>query len=195
MSKKLQNFDGPILGISNSLDLFEKLKYDSSNLCKNWDTYDAFNFFVTSWHLFNDWGKSDSPKSISKIKRNRKKLPNEMNLILDSIRDLAIGSKHFTLDSKAAKNRRVDEVHTGNEVGFYEYFFHENLPAITVDINWYFSIRVLHNITMAYFNWVFDDTVSVDKFPEALLETILYCNIPNRKGDPTPEIWLQHISK
>jgi hypothetical protein len=50
------------------------------------------------------------------------------------------------LDPGAAAKRRVNEVHTGDEFGFYEYFFHENLPAVTVDDHWYFSIRVLNTV-------------------------------------------------
>jgi len=190
MSKQLQKYDGPVFGITNSLELFQKLKHDSLNLRKNWHSYDAFNFLVTSWHLFYDWKNSDPRNALSREKRDKNKLPKEMNLVLDIVRDFANGSKHFKLDEKSENKRRVDEVHVGDEAGLYEYFFHENLLAVTVDEHWYFSIRVLHNIVMSYFDWVFDDGIPVKQFPDAVKETILYCNIANRETGEPPEIWL-----
>jgi len=71
-----------------------------------------------------------------------------MNLVLDVIRDLVNGSKHFQLNPKSVQKRRVDEIHTGYEVGFYDYFFHEDLPGVTVEKFWYFSIRSLKNLVI-----------------------------------------------
>ena len=146
MSKVIAGREGPVLGIESSVDMFEKLKYESARLQKGWHSYDAFNFLVTAWHLFADWPNSDDSRALSRMKRHRPRLPEAMNLVLDAVRDLVNGSKHFYLDPGAADKRRVDEVHTGEEVGFYEYFFHEDLPAVTVDKHWYFSIRVLNNL-------------------------------------------------
>jgi hypothetical protein len=116
-----------------------------------------------------------------------------MNFVLDIVRDLVNGSKHFQLTPDAAAKRRVDEVHTGEEVGFYEYFFHENLPAVTVDDHWYFSIRVLHNIMMRYFDWTFDDSAPVEVFPQDLVDAISYCNIATRSAGASPAVWLLGI--
>lgn len=193
MGKKLQDRDGPVFGISNSADLFEKLKRDSLNLCTDWNPYDAFNFLITAWHLHHDWVKSDHPNALSRIKRRKVNLPKEMNLVLDIIKDLGNGSKHFKLDPEPASKRQVSEVHTGSEVGWYEYFFHENLPAVTANGNWYFSIRVLHNIVMRYFYWVFDDTSDSKNFPNEIIEAISFCNIANRKSGATPEICLLNL--
>ncbi len=194
MSKVIKGNDGPVLGIYSSKDMFEKLKYESLRLQKDWQSsYDSFNFLVTAWHLFQDWPKSDATRSPSRLKRQKNRLSTEMILVLDIVRDLTNGSKHFTLDPKAAKNRRVDEVHTGNEVGFYQYFFHEDLPAVTVETHWYFSIRVLHNILMQYFTWVFNDSVSEKNFPSEISEAILYCNIAKRSSGPSPVVWLEGI--
>ncbi|NTW70361.1 MAG: hypothetical protein HGB23_11050 [Chlorobiaceae bacterium] len=193
MSKIITDRDGPVLGIDSSQDMFEKLKYESSRLQQGWHPYDAFNFLVTAWHLFEDWKKSDILGALSKVKRQRTRLPIEMNLVLDVVRDLVNGSKHFLLDLGAAAKRRVNEVHTGDEFGFYEYFFHENLPAVTVDDHWYFSIRVLNNLMMKYFEWTFDDSISVKDFPLDLLDAILYCDIANRRSGPSPDIWLLGI--
>ena len=193
MTKKIVARDGPILGIDSSAAMFEKLKHESSRLQQGWHPYDAFNFLVTAWHLFEDWTKSDDPRALCRMKRHRSRLPDPMNFVLNIVRDLVNGSKHFHLTLDAAAKRLVGEVHTGEEVGFYEYFFHENLPAVTADDHWYFSIRVLHNLMMRYFEWVFDDSTPIKDFPCDLLEAISYCNIANRHGGPSPAVWLLGI--
>jgi hypothetical protein len=194
MSKTIKDRDGPVLGIYSSKDMFEKLKYESLRLQKNWQNpYDSFNFLVTAWHLFNDWPKSDDRHNLSRIKRQKNQLPSEMRLVLDITRDLTNGGKHFMLDPKAAKNRRVDVVHTGNEMDYYEYFFHEDLPAVTVETHWYLSIRILHNILIHYFTWVFNDSILANNFPSEISEAILYCNIAERPAGPSPAIWLEGI--
>lgn len=192
MSKLISGRAGPVLGIESSIGMHQKLKYESSRLKDGWHPYDAFNFLVTAWHLFEDWTKSDYPAAQCRMKRQRRRLPTTMNLVLDVVRDLVNGSKHFELNSNATGKRRIGAVHSGEEVGFYEYLFHENLPAVTVDNNWYFSIRVLHNILMRYFEWVFDDAVLHDQFPIDLVDALEYCNILNR-GSSTPEVWLLEI--
>ena len=193
MGKTITARDGPILGIYSSKDMFDKLTHESVRLQNGWHPYDAFNFLITAWHLFEDWTKSDDSRALCRVKRHRSQLPTEMNLVLDIVRDLVNGSKHFYLTPKAAAKRRVEEVHTGNEMDYYEYFFHEDLPAVTVESSWYFSIRVLHNLLMRYFEWVFDDSVSTGQFPNELSEAISYCNIANRSSGPSPEVWLQNI--
>ena len=193
MSKAIAGNDGPVLGIESSLDMFEKLKFESLRLQQGWHPYDAFNFLVTAYHLFEDWSKSDDSRALCRMKRQRNRLPTEMNFVLDVVRDLVNGSKHFYLKTSAAEKRRIGEVHTGEEVGWFEYFFHEDLPAVTVEENWYFSIRVLNNLVMAYFEWAFNDSVPVKDFPADLTDAILYCNIAQRRSGTTPAIWLLGI--
>ncbi|PPD57155.1 MAG: hypothetical protein CTY10_00520 [Methylotenera sp.] len=194
MGKKLQPNDGAVFGISNSLGLFEKLKYDSTNLRKNWNDYDAFNFFVTSWHLYHDWTKSDSLRALSRVKRDSNKLPKEIKLVLNVVKELANGSKHFLLNQsqKSTEKRKIMEVHEGIEANPYSYFFHEDIPAVSVDEHWYFSIRVLHNIIISYFDWVFDDSADATNFPNHIMEAILYCHVPSRKVGRPPEICCQN---
>ena len=129
MGKKLNSHDGAVFGISNSLDLFEKLKHDSTNLRKDWNDYDAFNFFVTSWHLYHDWTKSDPLKALSRVKRNANKLPKEMRLVLNVINELANGSKHFSLKRNSTHKHKIAEIHEGIEANPYSYFFHEDIPG------------------------------------------------------------------
>lgn len=113
MGKKIAAREGPVLGIDSSAAMFEKLKHESSRLQQGWHPYDAFNFLVTAWHLFEDWPMSDDPRALSRMKRHRPRLPPPMNFALDIVRDLVNGSKHFRLTPDAAAKRRVDEVHTG----------------------------------------------------------------------------------
>ena len=189
MSKAIEGRDGPTLGIYSSNDMFEKLKFESIRLQNDWhNSYNTFNFLVTAWHLFHDWPKSDDRLNPSRIKRQPNQCPPEMRFVLDIVRDLVNGSKHFTLEPKAAQKRRITEVHTGNEVGWYQFFFQEKLPGVTVETNWYFSIRVLHNLVMKYFEWAFDDTKPAKDFPIDLLEAILYCNIAKRTGKVSPAV-------
>jgi hypothetical protein len=195
MGKLISGRNGPVLGIESSHDMYEKLKHDSLRLQKKWHPYDAFNFLVTAWHLFEDWTLSDDSRALCRLKRHRRRIPSSMNLVLDVVRDLVNGSKHFQLTKEAADKRRVGEVYTGNEVGYYEYFFHEDLPAVTVEDHWYFSIRVLNNLVIRYFEWVFDDSCPVKDFPDELEEAILYCNIANQKSGPSPKVWLLGIEK
>jgi hypothetical protein len=194
MGKSIKGNEGPVFGIFSSLDLYEKLKYESKRLENGWHHYDSFNFIVTAWHLYHDWIKSDDPKSISKRKRNPQKLPNSMRLVMDTVRDLANGSKHFQLDPKPAANRRIEEILDGNEVGWYQYFYRERVPGVTIEKHWYFSIRSLLNFIMKYFEWVFDDSLSEKIFPQDLDEAILYCNIANRNGKKAPTLYLKGIN-
>lgn len=194
MGRIITGNEGPTLGISSSKDMFEKLKYESEHLKEDWkNAYVIFNFLVTAWHLFNDWSKSDERRSLSRIKRQKKQLSPEMLLVLDIARDLTNGSKHFILDPKAVANRQIEQTHAGREASYYSYYFHEDIPAVTANNNWYFSIRVLHNILLHYFIWVFDDTIPAKNFPNEISEAILYCNIAQRPRGSSPKIWLLYI--
>ncbi len=115
-----------------------------------------------------------------------------MNLVLDITRDLVKGSKHFELNPQAADKRKVTETHDGLEASWYSYLFHENIAGVTVEGSGYFSIRVLHNILLAYYQWVFDDSKEPRSFPKEILDAIDYCNIQSRETSVTPLIWAKH---
>lgn len=195
MGKLLVGNDGPTLGITTSRDMFNKLKYDSQLLDNDLqNTYNAFNFVVTAWHLFNDWPKCEDKLNSSRIKRQETQIPQEMLLVLNVVRDLCNGSKHFILTNEAARKRVVGEVLTGREIGAYEYFFHETTPAVNTKDGFYLPIRVLNNIVISYFEWVFDDSIPVSKFPSEIIDAIKFCNIAKRTGPP-PEIWSREPNK
>lgn len=194
MGKMITGNEGPILGIFSSRDMFKKLKFESASLKNDWkNPYVTFNFLVTAWHLATDWTFSDASNALCRMKRQRRRLPALMNLVLDVVRDIVNGSKHFHLKPDAVSKRRVTEVHTGEEMGFYEWLFHEHIPAVTVDGHWYFSTRILHNIVMRYFEWVFDDEAPLKQFPDELLDAIDYCHVGGRHGKSAPAIWLVGI--
>lgn len=189
MGRKLSEREGPTLQLQSSKDVYSKLLKNSCRLRESWDADDATDFIICAWHLFEDWTKSDENRSLNRTKRNRNKLPTAMNLILDVTRDLANGSKHFQLDPKPARSRRVSEIHDGLEANFYSYCFHESIPGVTLNDGYYFSVRVLHNILLAYFEWVFDDDQPARLFPKGILDSIRYCNIQKREANEVPEIW------
>jgi hypothetical protein len=184
MTKVIQNLDGLNFGISSSFDMYSKLLNESARLQTNWENaFDAFNFFVTAWHLYHDWVKCEHKGSLSRIKRHRTQIPKEMIFVLNIVKDLTNGSKHFSLSNEASTKRVINKVHDGKEYGFYEFFFRENIPGVDAksdQLQGYFSIRVLHNIVMKYFDWVFDDGVKVDDFPLEIVDAITYCDLINR---------------
>lgn len=191
MRREIKGNMGPSLGLNNSRDLYKKLRHDSARLRSDWNKYDAFNFILTAWHLHHDWHRSDPNNDISRNKRTKSgKLPQEMKLAIAVTQDIANGSKHFILDPKPAMNRRVSTTHQGLESSWYSYFFHENTFGVTTNDGHYFSIRVLHNILMAYFEWVFDDNASPRQFPAEIVSAIKYCNIAGRlPEDEMPRLW------
>jgi hypothetical protein len=184
MTKVIQNLDGPSIGINSSFDMYAKLRHESIRLQADWrNSFDTFNFLVTAWHLYHDWPKCEPKGSLTRLKRHRSQIPEEMVFVLDIVKDITNGSKHFYLTKEASTKRVVNEIHNGEEYGFYEFFFRESIPGLDANsgkLKGYFSIRVLHNILMRYFDWVFDEEVPVSSFPKQIVEAINYCDLVNR---------------
>lgn len=193
MTKSITGNQGPTIGLSTSLDLYQKLQFESERLITNhWHSYDAFNFIITAWHLYDDWLQKGNSKTLSVQKRRKEKCtPKSMHLVLQLVNDLANGSKHFQLNQPAARNRKINETHEGNESSFYSWFNRERgIPGLTADDGSYFSLRQLNLILMRYFEWVFDDSVGIDTFPKDIEYAIEYCNIANRAGKDYPSLFL-----
>lgn len=190
MDKKLRAREGAVLGITSSAELYEKLKFEGERLGKEWHSYDAFNFVVTAWHLYNDWLPADRTGRpiFASAKINKRKLPQEMILVLDVLRDLSNGSKHLNLDLKGSKTRVVSKTHTGEIGNAWAYYFQERIPGVTTENYYYFSIRKLRDISLAYFAWVFADEKSGSPFPGNLLWVIWRCAPKNRVKDAIPPI-------
>ena len=188
MDKKLQGREGPVLGIRSSVELFEKLKFEGVRLGTEWHPYDAFNFVLTAWHLYHDWLPADRvnrPRH-ARAKLNKGKLPDEMVLVLDVLRDLSNGSKHLNLDPGNASKRVISATHSGKISNAWAYYFQERIVGVTTADYYYFSIRKLRDITLAYFAWVFDDKAPAAPFPGDLLWTIWRCAPKNRSKDAVP---------
>ncbi len=80
--------------LDNSDDLFEKLKYDYSNLNNELNAYTFFNFIITAYHL-KQWIEEDELKSETrqqKIKEFKK------SSYYNICRDITNASKHFKLN-------------------------------------------------------------------------------------------------
>ena len=164
--------------------MYAKLRHESLRLQADWqNSFDTFNFLVTAWHLYHDWPKCEPKGSLTRLKRHANQLPEQMVFVLDIVKDITNGSKHFNLSPEASRKRIVSEVHDGGESGFYHFFFRERIPGLDADsgkFKGYFSIRVLHNIIMKYFDWVFDEVTPVGSFPKEIVEAINYCDLVNR---------------
>ncbi|MDP1889201.1 hypothetical protein [Polaromonas sp.] len=188
MDKDLQSREGPVLGIGSSAELYEKLKFEGARLRTEWHPYDAFNFVLTAWHLYQDWLPVDrlNRPSHASAKLNKRKLPEEMVLVLDVLRDLSNGSKHLTLDPGSAGKRVVSSTHSGEISSYWAYFFQERIVGVTTANYYYFSIRKLSDIVLAYFAWVFDDNAPATPFPGELLWNIWRCAPKNRDKNAVP---------
>lgn len=90
------------INLNTELDLYKKLLWEHEQLLKEpWNTYVAFNFFVTGYHLA-DWmfkGETRSDEYKNFIKDN-------IELFITS--QIANGAKHFLL-----KNKEYDDDRRG----------------------------------------------------------------------------------
>lgn len=151
-------------GINNCHDLYEKLKFEGKRLEIDWNIFDSFNFFVTAWHLHEDWINKD-PSNRPKWAQRKKELPQtpkEMMLIVWATRDITNSSKHFHINND--KKKVVDSIYSP-EISTYESLI-TGKPKIGVKIeNSYYSMLDLQKIILSYFEWIFDDSIPVDDFP------------------------------
>ena len=160
-------------GLRTPYDLHEKLKYDAELLLRRrkenaeeqrLEEFEAFNFFVTAWHLYKDWlqgGSPDKPKhSLEKIQEASSRFVEVKNVM----RDIANGSKHFELDAPAKVAVGDREISS-----WYSYFFG---PQFSIDTkSFHFLMYELVGLIAAYFEWVFDDAEPV-AVPLAIVERL-----------------------
>lgn len=160
-------------GLATAYDLFGKLKHDGNLLLRQrpeteeeqrLEEYEAFNFFVTAWHLHKDWLGSDAIEkpahSLSKITTAYA----HVKEIRHAIRDIANGSKHFALNESPKISIGKREISS-----FYSYFFG---PQYAIDTkSFHFLMYELVGIVMDYFEWIFDDESS-NSVPTTILEML-----------------------
>lgn len=157
-------------GLSTAYDLFGKLKHDRDLLLRQrrenkeeqqLEEYEAFNFFVTAWHLHHDWLRSDT---IEKPKHSAYKISiahTQLKEVRQAIRGIANGSKHFSLHEPPKVTVGPREISS-----YYSYFFG---PQYAVDTkSFHFLMYELVGIVMEYFEWIFDD-----ESPRAVPATLL----------------------
>lgn len=161
------------VGLGNCLDLYEKLKFESKRLQSNWHYYDFWNFAVTAWHLHYDWLDKDSHQRPVYSTRKKNHIPPNMCLVLNAVCDVANGSKHFYLRGKTEAKRVVGETHPPEIRDFQEWLYDEPISGITIE-SCYINLRELDLIIMGYFEWVFDDAISIDSFPRNINELLNY---------------------
>ena len=161
-------------GLKTPRELFDKLKYDAELLLREreenteeqrLEEFEAFNFFVTAWHLYHDWlkkGKSpDKPTyALEKIEAASSKFKE----VKDVLRDIANGSKHFELTDPAKVTVGEREISC-----WYSYFYGPQFPIETK--SFHFLMYELVTLVLMYFEWIFDDTKSV-KMPSEITDKL-----------------------
>lgn len=160
-------------GLQTPYDLHEKLKYDAKLLLRRrkesaeeqrLEEFQAFNFFVTAWHLYKDWlqgASTDKPQySQQKILEAALKFKE----IKDVMRDIANGSKHFELNEPAKVTVGDREISS-----WYSYYFG---PQFSIDTaSFHFLMYELVGLILAYFEWIFDDSAPRD-IPSKIVEKL-----------------------
>lgn len=162
------------VGIETVDDLREKLKFEKQRVIEAYHPYDFFNFVITAWHLHNDWMTSDKKNRPLLFGKKTRKAPSQMKDLVSAMRDLANGSKHFHLDKKNEEKKVVTEVHEPECRDFFTYYFGAQRGVSIGDT--YYSLGEFVAIVDAYFDWLFDDKLPVDGFPEELLRIITIRN-------------------
>lgn len=153
--------------------MHEKLKYDAELLLRRrkdnaeeqrLEEFEAFNFFVTAWHLYKDWLQGPSPDKPKNFLEKMKAATLEFIEIKDVMRDIANGSKHFELNVPSKVTVGDREISS-----WYSYFFG---PQFSIDTkSFHFLMYELVGLIVDYFEWIFDDSEPV-VFPSKLVETL-----------------------
>ena len=151
-------------GINNEYDLFNKLKRDLDKLLneasidEHTKTIDnTYNFLITAYHLSYDWTKN------AKYKRKNEIIPDSFKDLLTAIRFLANCSKHRELTNNLNENT-VDNV-TEPIVADYWTYMYGNQINITINGKQE-SLILLSEPLMKYFEWLLDDSKTLDEMPD-----------------------------
>ena len=167
-----------IYGVNTCFDLYDKLKYEGKNLENNWNAYNSFNFIITAWHLYYDWlnlDKANRPKLAAK-KKNPPKTPETMMSVVNALRDLTNGSKHFSLKKKSADKQVVTKTYSPVIGDWAAYFLHG--PMIYIEVGSYtYSMWDVRHIVLLYFDWVFNDDILANQFPKEIQDHLKRCII------------------
>jgi hypothetical protein len=114
-------------------DLLAKLKHDYQRLqCSPMDTYAAFDFFVTGYHMLDWLYPDDKKRRDQKAKREQEE---KDHVILQVCKHIANGIKHFRALDKTLKSISDTRV---QEAAFQRDVFQENafqVPALIVHLD------------------------------------------------------------
>lgn len=159
--------------LESCLDMHQKLQFEYERLkTNNWHEYDLFNFLVTTWHLFHDWISQSWMNRPKWAQRKRDKhTPEEMMMVVNIARDITNGSKHFKLDSDAEGKKVIRDITDPEIRDWYGYFVSGPQPGVSTDTH-YFSVPVLVDLLHQYMNWLFDDSIPPEQFPESLIKSL-----------------------
>ncbi|PLC52257.1 hypothetical protein CR155_18545 [Pollutimonas nitritireducens] len=160
-------------GLATARDLFGKLEHDRDLLLRQrpenteeqrLEEYEAFNFFVTAWHLHHDWLGNNAIEKPNHSLRKIADAHSHLKEVRHAIRGIANGSKHFSPREKLKVSVGPREISS-----YYSYFFG---PQYAIDTkSFHFLMYELVVIVMEYFDWIFDDE-SPSSVPVALLEKL-----------------------
>lgn len=115
-----QRTNTPRLPIDSCEALFEKLKWDYTQLENDWSSpYGAFNFVVTAYHLYQDWIKQ---AGTTEQKERLANIPERGRLLFDVWRDVTNATKHWQLNERSQNKRVVNEVSGPNIGDWHSYF-------------------------------------------------------------------------
>lgn len=163
-------------GLNTCFDLYDKLKHEGDNLENNWNVYACFNFIVTAWHLHNDWlnnDKENRPKLATR-KKEKPKTPANMMLIIYALRDITNYSKHSFLNKDSVGKRVITKIHPPIISDWAAYFLHGSMIYIEVDKSIY-SMWDIRHIVLLYFDWIFNDDIPANQFPQGIEDHIERC--------------------
>lgn len=96
--------------------------------------------------------------------------------VINITKDVANGSKHMVLDDKSLRRKVVTNIHPPEIRDWYSYFIAGPQFGISTKSS-YYSVSDLVFLITSYFEWIFDDSMSADIFPENIEKHLEYCKI------------------
>lgn len=143
----------PRLPIDSCESLFEKLKWDFSQLENDWgSSFCTFNFVITAYHLYQDWIKR---AGTNEQMQRKAELPENGKLLFEVWRDITNATKHWELNERSQSQQVVNEVSAQQIGDWYAYFVAG--PVIYVQVGEARpSLPELVYVTIYCFKWIIE---------------------------------------
>lgn len=159
--------------------MFLKLHYEGHRIGEECEPYDCFNFFVTAWHLYDDWLLKDMNRPKLALEKKGRTTGSMLKLLL-AFKNLTDGSKHMVLDKGKYEKKVIESVRPPRIGDWLSYF--TNTPRIYIKIeNSVYSMWDVRYLTTHYFSWLFNDSVPPTIFPQEIERHLNRCVIKTRK--------------